>query len=75
MAQALEKAAGPGLKQECEGIPKPVAVGSVTTTSGHKLKSKHILHVVLPGYDGPDGNSERVSTVKTLLYNLFPCRC
>lgn len=60
VAQALAKAAGPGLQQECDAIAKPVAVGNVKVTGGHGLKSKHILHIVLPGYDGPNGNSEGV---------------
>ena len=47
----LEKA-GPGLQKECDGLTKPIEIGSVVTTGAHNLKkSKHILHVVLPNYD------------------------
>ena len=61
MAKEILKKAGSGLQQECSEF-KPVAVGSVTVTGGHNLKSKHVLHVVLPGYDGPGGNAETVNT-------------
>ena len=47
----LLKAAGKGLADECEGIPKPIQHGDIVTTGAHKLTSKHIIHVVLPGYD------------------------
>ena len=60
VAKALLKASGPGLQQECANVAKPVNVGSVTATGGHNLKSKHVLHVVLPGYDGPGGSAEKV---------------
>ena len=60
VAKALLKASGPGLQQECANVAKPVSIGSVTVTGGHNLKSKHVLHVVLPGYDGPGGSAEKV---------------
>ena len=60
VAKALLKAAGPGLQQECADCPKPAAVGSVTTTGGHNLTSKHVLHVVLPDYDK---NAEMVTEI------------
>ena len=62
MAKEILKKAGSNLEQECSEL-KPVAVGSVTVSGGHNLKSKHVLHVVLPGYDGPNGNAEMVKTL------------
>ena len=59
VAQVLLKAAGPGLKQECDQFQKPIPIGDVVTTRAHNLQSKRIIHVVLPGYDG--ANSELVS--------------
>ena len=66
-AKALLKASGPGLQQECANVAKPVNVGSVTVTGGHNLESKHVLHVVLPGYDGPGGSAEKVFIIQLLL--------
>ena len=60
VAKEILKQAGSGLQQECSEY-KSVPVGSVTVTGGHNLKSKHVLHVVLPGYDGPSGNAEMVN--------------
>ena len=60
VAQQLAKAAGPGLAEECQAFPKPIPVGGVVTTGAYNLSSKHVVHVVLPEYDGPLGNSEKV---------------
>ena len=60
VAQALLGAAGPGLKQECDQVQKPIAIGDVVMTRAHNLQSKRIIHVVLPRYDG--ANSELVNT-------------
>ncbi|XP_003388008.1 PREDICTED: poly [ADP-ribose] polymerase 14-like [Amphimedon queenslandica] len=68
VAKEILKKAGSNLEQECSEL-KPVAVGSVTVSGGHNLKSKHILHVVLPGYDGPNGNAETV--LKQVVYECL----
>uniref|UniRef100_A0A1X7UHJ5 Poly [ADP-ribose] polymerase n=1 Tax=Amphimedon queenslandica TaxID=400682 RepID=A0A1X7UHJ5_AMPQE len=68
VAKEILKEAGSGLQQECSEF-KRVAVGSVTVTGGHNLKSKHVLHVVLPGYDGPSGNAKTV--LKQVVYKCL----
>ncbi len=52
VGRVLLKAAGQGLADECEGIPKPIQHGDIVTTGAHNLTSKHMVHVVLPGYSG-----------------------
>ena len=59
VSQALLKAAGDSLKDECEK-KKPVAVGGVAVTGAGNLKCKRIIHTVLPSYDGPHGTAEKV---------------
>ena len=59
VSQALLKAAGHSLKDECEK-KKPVAMGGVAVTGAGNLKCKRIIHTVLPSYDGPNGNAEKV---------------
>ena len=56
----LLKAAGPGLNTECQAVPKPVSIGDVVTTGAHNLDCKHIVHVVLPGYDGTQSEMVKV---------------
>ena len=52
MGRVLLKAAGQGLEDECKSIKKPIQHGDIVTTGAHKLTSKHMVHVVLPGYGG-----------------------
>ena len=59
VSKALLKAAGDTLKDECAN-KAPVPVGGVAVTGAGSLKCKHIMHVVLPNYDGPGGQSEKV---------------
>ena len=59
VSKALLKAAGDTLKDECAS-KAPVPVGGVAVTGAGNLKCKHIMHVVLPNYDGPGGQSEKV---------------
>ena len=61
VSQALLKAAGNSLKDECDK-KQPVAVGGVAVTGAGKLKCKYIIHTVLPSYDGPNGTAEKVFT-------------
>lgn len=68
VGKALLEAAGPSLKTECDGIVQkngPVAYGSVTTTSGYSLKSKHVLHVVLQTYKSSE--SEKCKRVNEII--------
>lgn len=68
----LQKEAGPGLKKECEGVSKPLRVGSLVTTGAHNLKkSKYILHIVLPNYDG---KSEGVCINNEVKFIACSCR-
>ena len=60
VAQVLLNAGGPGLKEECDMAQKPIPIGDIVTTGAHSLQSKHIIHVVLPSYDG--ANAESVCT-------------
>ena len=57
VSQALLKAAGKALKVEC-AKKAPVNVGDVAVTGAGNMKCKHIMHVVLPSYDGSGGLSQ-----------------
>ena len=59
VANALLKAAGDTLKDECAS-KAPVPVGGVAITGAGNMNCKHIIHAVLPNYDGPGGQSEKV---------------
>ena len=59
-AKALLKAAGDTLKDECASKGP---VGGVAVTGAGNMKCKHILHAVLPNYDGPGGQSEKVCSL------------
>ena len=62
VAQALLKVAGAALKDECAS-KAPVPVGDVAVTGAGNMKCKHIIHAVLPNYDGPGGQSEKVCSI------------
>ena len=62
VAKALLKAAGGALKDECAS-KAPVPVGGVAVTGAGNMNCKHIIHAVLPNYDGPGGQSEKVTFV------------
>ena len=68
VSQALLKAAGDSLKDECDK-KKPVAMGGVAVTGAGNLKCKRIIHTVLPNYDGPNGIAEKVCLVCFLVDN------
>ena len=59
VSQALLKAGGPDLQAECKK-KAPISVGDVAVTGGGKLECLHIFHVVIPSYDGPGGQAEKV---------------
>ena len=74
VAQVLLKAAGPGLKQECDRVQNPIPIGDVVTTGAHNLQSRHVIHVVLPRYDG--ANSELVSEkIINTIHSHIQCTC
>ena len=54
---AIHRAAGPGLDQECRGIPfaRPYVrcpTGEARITGGHQLPARHIIHTVGPVWHG-----------------------
>ena len=62
VAKALLKAAGGALKDECAS-KAPLPVGDVAVTGAGNMNCKHIIHAVLPSYDGPGGQSEKVCSL------------
>ena len=54
---AIHRAAGPGLSQECRGIPfvRPYVrcpTGEARITGGHDLPARHVIHTVGPVWHG-----------------------
>ena len=61
VAQALAKAAGPALQDECTK-KAPIAAGEIAVTGpGKILRCKCIIHINCPGYDQSGGQAETVS--------------
>jgi len=54
---AIHKAAGPGLKEECKQIGE-CPVGEARITSGHNLPAKHVIHTVGPFYGSENGEED-----------------
>ncbi len=48
---AIHRAAGPGLRQECEGLGG-CPTGEARITGGHALPAKHVIHAVGPVWAG-----------------------
>ncbi len=48
---AIHRAAGPGLRQECEGLGG-CPTGEARITGGHALPAKHVIHAVGPVWSG-----------------------
>jgi len=54
---AIHRAAGPGLREECEklgGCP----TGEARITGGHRLKARHVIHAVGPVWRGGNAGEE-----------------
>ena len=60
VAQALAKAAGPALQDECNK-KAPIQDGEIAVTGAGKLPCRHVFHVVAPKYDGAGGKAEKVN--------------
>jgi O-acetyl-ADP-ribose deacetylase len=54
---AIHRAAGPGLKVECETLGG-CETGSAKITLGYRLKARHVIHAVGPVWGGDDENEE-----------------
>ena len=51
VSQALLKAGGPSLQDECNK-KAPVKTGGMAVTSAGSIPCKYIFHIVIPSYDG-----------------------
>ena len=49
VAEALSKAAGPALQEECKK-KAPISVGDIAVTGGGKLQCRYVLHTVAAQY-------------------------
>ena len=59
LAKKILKAAGDKFKDEC-ARKGPIPVGGVAVTGAGNLQCKYVMHVVLPDYDGPGRQAEKV---------------
>src|SRR3712207_1227676 len=63
---AINRAAGPGLLQECvERFPDGLATGAAGWTTGHRLPARWVVHVVGPIYDGTGANRDQLVSCYT----------
>ena len=56
---AIHRAAGPGLREECERVPQVrpgvrCPTGEARITGGHALPARHVIHAVGPVWQGGD---------------------
>jgi O-acetyl-ADP-ribose deacetylase (regulator of RNase III) len=54
---AIHRAAGPGLREECERVPEVrpgvrCPTGEARMTGGHRLTARHVIHTVGPVWHG-----------------------
>jgi O-acetyl-ADP-ribose deacetylase (regulator of RNase III) len=54
---AIHRAAGPGLKAECETLGG-CETGQAKITRGYLLKARHVIHAVGPVWGGGDGDED-----------------
>lgn len=56
---AIHRAAGPGLKAECETLGG-CETGQARITDGYRLKARHVIHAVGPVWGGGDREEDRL---------------
>jgi O-acetyl-ADP-ribose deacetylase (regulator of RNase III) len=56
---AIHRAAGPGLRVECEKLGG-CETGAAKITHGHRLPAKHVIHAVGPVWNGGDDGEEEL---------------
>ncbi len=65
---AIHRAAGPGLRKECEGLGG-CPTGEARITAGHALPAKHVIHAVGPVWSG--GNRGEAELLKNCYLHCF----
>ncbi len=65
---AIHRAAGPGLRKECEGLGG-CPTGEARITAGHALPAKHVIHAVGPVWSG--GNRGEAELLKNCYRHCF----
>ena len=68
VAKALLKTAGDTLKDECAS---KAPVGGVAVTGAGNMNCKHIIHAMLPNYDGSGGQSEKVCSLLCYVFETI----
>jgi O-acetyl-ADP-ribose deacetylase (regulator of RNase III) len=63
---AIHRAAGPQLAEACEKIYR-CPTGEARMTPGFRLRAKHVIHAVGPGWNGGKGNED------ALLASAYRC--
>lgn len=67
---AIHRAAGPGLRAECERLGG-CATGDARITAGHRLKARYVIHVVGPvWHGGGDGEPELLACCYARAFEL-----
>ena len=56
---AIHRAAGPGLREECEKLGG-CETGGAKITRGHRLRAKHVIHAVGPVWSGGGKGEEEL---------------
>ena len=65
---AIHRAAGPGLRKECEGLGG-CPTGEARITAGHALPAKNVIHAVGPVWSG--GNRGEAELLKNCYRHCF----
>ncbi len=65
---AIHRAAGPGLRRECEGLGG-CPTGEARITAGHALPAKHVIHAVGPVWSG--GNRGEAELLENCYRHCF----